>query len=152
MAITSSISIKLSGRLTVRTKSCLRSATIQPSALVIPGRAGTKTSGMPSSRANALACIGPAPPNANREKSRGSSPRDTETIRVAPAILVVAICSTAAAAFSASVLSGSPSFFWKMARILARSIASDTDLSLLTSRRPRSRLASEIVGSVPPRP
>ena len=110
MPMISSISTLLRGLFTVRTKSCFISATTQPNALVIPGRAGTITSGMPSSRANAVACIGPAPPKANKEKSRGSSPSDTDTIRVAPAIRVIATCSTAAAAVSASIFRGSPNF------------------------------------------
>ena len=38
----------------------------------MPGFGGTSTAGMPSSRARALACRGPAPPNATRTKSRGS--------------------------------------------------------------------------------
>lgn len=38
----------------------------------IPGLGGIKIVGMPNSRAKALACSGPAPPNATKTKSRGS--------------------------------------------------------------------------------
>ena len=147
-----SISTDPSGRLMVWTKSCLRSATKQPSAFVIPGRVGIKTSGIPSSRARAEACIGPAPPNANKEKSRGSLPRDKETIRVAPAIRVVAICITAAAAVSASTFSGSPSCSWNISRTLAGSTPPGTASNLVGSNRPSIKLASEIVGLKPPSP
>ena len=77
------------GWLSVLTKSWRRSATTQPSALVMPGRAGTSTLGRPSSRASAEACSGPAPPKANSAKSRGSWPRDTDTMRIAPAIFML---------------------------------------------------------------
>ena len=89
-----------SGTLRVLTKSWRRSATTQPSALVMPGRAGTSTSGMPSSRASATACSGPAPPKANSAKSRGSWPRASDTMRMAPAICVLPSRITAAAAAS----------------------------------------------------
>ena len=49
-----------------------------PSALVMPGRAGISTVGIASSRASATACSGPAPPNANSAKSRGSWPRASD--------------------------------------------------------------------------
>ena len=85
-----------SGWLTVATKSWRRSATTQPSALVRPGRAGISTFGMPSSRASAAACSGPAPPKANSAKSRGSWPRARLTMRIAPAILSLATRTIAA--------------------------------------------------------
>ena len=104
------VSIMSKGVFIVRTKSYRKSATTQPSALVIPGRAGTKTSGIPSSLAKADACNGPAPPNANKLKSRGSAPKDIDTMRIAPAIKVLAIRKTADAAVSASTPSGFPIF------------------------------------------
>ena len=105
-----SVSIVSKGVFIVRTKSYRKSATTQPSALVMPGRAGTNTSGIPSSVARAEACSGPAPPNANKLKSRGSAPRDIDTMRIAPAIKVLAIRRTADAAVSASTPRGSPIF------------------------------------------
>ena len=54
--------------------------------------------GRPSSRASAVACSGPAPPKANSAKSRGSWPRDTDTMRIAPAIFMLPSRSTAPAA------------------------------------------------------
>ena len=104
------MSASSSGTLRVLTKSWRRSATRQPSALVRPGRAGTSTSGMPSSRASATACSGPAPPKANSVKSRGSRPRASDTMRMAPAMCVLPSRITAAAASSTSMPSGSASF------------------------------------------
>src|SRR3989442_15550569 len=72
-------SMRRSPWLIVRTKSCRTSATRQPSAEVIPGRAGTSTWGIASSRASATAWSGPAPPKAKRTKSRGSRPRWSDT-------------------------------------------------------------------------
>ena len=72
IARASSTSMRPTSWLIVRTKSWRTSATRQPSAEVIPGRAGTSTLGITSSRASATAWSGPAPPNANRMKSRGS--------------------------------------------------------------------------------
>ena len=89
IACTSAMSTRSSGRFRVRTKSCRRSATTQPSALVIPGRAGTSTRGIASSRARSQACSGPAPPKAKSAKSRGSAPSEIDTIRIAPAIWVL---------------------------------------------------------------
>ncbi len=52
-----------------------------PSAESTPGVSGTTTSRMPSSRARKQAIIGPAPPKARQEKSRGSMPkRDTRAL------------------------------------------------------------------------
>jgi hypothetical protein len=151
-AATAPMSSASSGRLSVCTKSWRRSATTQPSALVRPGRAGTSTRGAPSSRAMAVAWSGPAPPKANSAKSRGSSPSETETIRVAPAMAVLAISITAAAAVSASTPSGAPSFSAKIARMASTEAAPSTASSRSGFSRPSRRLASEIVGSVPPRP
>src|SRR5215470_3644197 len=67
----------------VATNSWRMSVASMPSAEVMPGLGGTSTVGMPSSRASALACRGPAPPKATSTKSRGSYPRWTETTRMA---------------------------------------------------------------------
>ena len=45
-----------------------------PSAQSVPGARGTKTVGMPTSRASSAPTSGPAPPNATSAKSRGSIP------------------------------------------------------------------------------
>ena len=111
-----------SGWLTVATKSWRRSATRQPSALVRPGRAGISTFGMPSSRASAAACSGPAPPKANSAKSRGSWPRARLTMRIAPAIRSLATRTIASAAAVASSPSGAPTCCSSAASI----VASDT--------------------------
>ena len=95
-----------SGRFSVLTKSCRRSATTQPKALVIPGRAGIRTRGTANSHAKAVAWSGPAPPKANSAKSRGSAPIEMDTIRIAPAICVLAIRTTASAS---SVMPAEPS-------------------------------------------
>ena len=63
---------------------------------------------MPSSRASAAACSGPAPPKAKSAKSRGSWPRDSDTMRMAPAILSLAMRRMAAALASASSPSRDP--------------------------------------------
>jgi hypothetical protein len=60
--------------LIVRTKSWRTSATRQPSAEVMPGRAGTSTFGMASSRARATACSGPAPPEGEQHEVAGIAP------------------------------------------------------------------------------
>src|SRR3954454_18152658 len=52
------------------------------------------------SAATALACSGPAPPNATSANSRGSWPRWTETSRSAPAIVSFAIARMPPAAAS----------------------------------------------------
>ena len=68
-------------------KSFLMSAIRPPKALSTPGTRGTTTSRIPSSRARKQAIIGPAPPKAISDSSRGSLPwRDTsfETSRYMP--------------------------------------------------------------------
>lgn len=105
-----------SGLLIVRTKSWRRSATRQPSALVRPGRAGIRTLGMPSSRASAAAWSGPAPPNANRMKSRGSCPRERQRSNGA-GHLVVRDRITAAADCSAPSFSAAPTLAINRRRI-----------------------------------
>ena len=125
---------------------------MHPSAFVIPGRAGTITLGMPSSCASSAACRGPAPPNANSAKSRGSWPRASDTMRSAPAMRSLAMRSTAAAASSASMPSAAPICSSKRAAIASRDTGASTDSSVRGSSRPRSRLASVTVIRSPPRP
>ena len=108
----------------------------------MPGRAGTSRRGMPSSRARAAACSGPAPPKAKRVKSRGSAPSDSETMRMAPAMRVSAMRSTAAAA--ASGLEAERARRGSRRRCGGR-VA--TPVKRRGSRRPSRRLASEMVGS-----
>ena len=55
-------------------KSFFTSATSPPSAESTPGVVGTRTEGMPSSRASRQAVIGPPPPKASRLNSRRSTP------------------------------------------------------------------------------
>ena len=56
----------------VRAPSSRRLVVASPYAQSTPGLGGTITGQEPSSRASALACSGPAPPNATSAKSRGS--------------------------------------------------------------------------------
>ena len=73
-------------------------------------------------------------------------------MRTASAMRVLAILRTAEAASSALTPSGAPSFPAKIAARSARDTPFETELSLSGFILPRSRLASEMVGSVPPRP
>ena len=146
------ISMLSRGRFTVRTKSWRISATTQPSAFVIPGRAGTKMRGILNSRPSDAACSGPAPPKAKSVKSRGSYPFDIETILNAPAILSLATRMIAPAAWSTSIPSGSAILSCKIARILSMEGVSEVESSFSALRRPKTRLASVIVGFSPPRP
>ena len=57
-----------------------------PSAHSTPGDGGTITGQAPVSLPSALACSGPAPPNATSAKSRGSKPCCTETSRSPPSM------------------------------------------------------------------
>ena len=139
--------------LIVRTKSWRTSATRQPSAEVIPGRAGTSTFGMASSRASATAWRGPAPPNANRTKSRGSCPRWSDTSRMAPAILSLATRTMAAAdgvGIEAEV--GADLLVEDVAHAIELAPPPATPSSPPGFSRPRRRFASVMVGSSPPRP
>ena len=71
---------------TLSTRSRRRSETSIPSADSTPQARGTTTRVMPSSSAIAVACSGPAPPNASSARSRGSTPRSTVMTRTARAI------------------------------------------------------------------
>src|SRR6516165_2510192 len=79
----SAVAASASGWPTLWTKSCRTGARTQPRPEVMPGNRGTRTVGMPSSRAISTACKGPAPPKANRAKSRGSCPFSIDTRRIA---------------------------------------------------------------------
>jgi len=59
---------------------------------------GTTTLATPSSPANTQACAGPAPPNANRTKSRGSKPFWIVVLRMMSAIWNSAILAMPLAA------------------------------------------------------
>ena len=132
-------------------KSCRRSATRQPSALVSPGRAGMSTVGIASSLARAtVACSGPAPPKANSAKSRGSCPRarrhhadrarhavvgDAHASRPRPLVGVEAeLCANAAQRDAARI-------------VVKRHRAHRPPAAGLRPSRPSATLASVIVGS-----
>ena len=66
-------------------------ATSRPKAESTPGASGTMIVEIPSARARAPAWTGPAPPNATKLNCRGSSPRWTETSRIASAIRALMI-------------------------------------------------------------
>ena len=113
---------------------------MQPTALVIPGRAGIITRGMPSSAARAAACMGPAPPKANSTKSRGSWPRASVAMRIAPAMRSLAIRMTAAAAASASRSKDAPKVSAKTLRTSSGATGVSTASSLSGSSRPRDQV------------
>ena len=69
---------------------------------------------MPSSRASAPPCSGPAPPNGSSEKSRGSCPRSTDTTRMAPTMLLSTMARMPRAAASTLMPSGS-AMRWRIA-------------------------------------
>ncbi len=71
-----------------------------PSAHSTPGDGGTITGQAPVSRPSALACNGPAPPNATSAKSRGSKPCCTETSRSPPSMFSLTMSTMPAAAAS----------------------------------------------------
>ena len=122
-----------------------------------PGRAGTSTSGMPSlARQRATACSGPAPPKANRMKSRGSWPRADRHhadgaghVRVAraaappPRRRIDRQCRSGAA---------EPVGRTPRARPRGGGIGPRHASRRAGSSRPSTRLASVMVGSRPPRP
>ena len=72
-----------------------------PSAHSTPGDGGTITGQAPVSRPSALACSGPAPPNATSAKSRGSKPCCTLTSRSPPSMFSLTMSTMPAAAASA---------------------------------------------------
>ena len=135
----------------VRTKSRRTSAISSPSAEKLPGSGGTTTVRMPSSSATAAACNGPAPPNGSRAKSRGSMPRITDTSLIAPAR------ETAAMRRMPSAISTGPTPTRVASPVTAASAAPRSSTisppsGRSTPRRPSTTLASEMVGSTPPRP
>ena len=135
----------------VRTKSRRTSAISSPSAEKLPGSGGTTTVRMPSSSATAAACNGPAPPNGNRAKSRGSMPRITDTSLIAPAR------DTAAIRKMPSAIATGLSRTCVASLVMAASAASRSSTisppsGRSTPRRPSTTLASVMVGSRPPRP
>ena len=79
----------------------------RPTAEVIPGYGGTMTSGIPIRAATSTACSGPAPPNATREKSRGSTPFWTVRELMALAMFALTIATTPSAASRSSTSSRS---------------------------------------------
>ena len=76
-----------------RTTSWRMSVCSMPQAEKVPGLQGTITSPISSSSASQTACIGPAPPNATSEYSRGSIPCLTVIVRIASAIFALTIAS-----------------------------------------------------------
>ena len=72
-----------------------------PSAHSTPGDGGTITGQAPVSLPSALACSGPAPPNATSAKSRGSKPCWTLTSRSPPSMFSLTMSTMPAAAASA---------------------------------------------------
>ena len=84
------------------------SVTVIPKEQKTPASSGTKTFSMPSSRASSAACRPPAPPAQTRVKPRGSTPRSTETARIAPTMLALTTRTIPAAASTVERPSGSP--------------------------------------------
>lgn len=78
--------------------SCLKVVVASPKAQSTPGLGGTMTSLECSKRPSAQACMGPAPPNATKAKSRGSYPLSILTTRSAPSMLSFASRSMPSAA------------------------------------------------------
>jgi hypothetical protein len=74
------------GTTSVRLKSCTTSAFSMPQAEKADGAWGTTTGPICISRPSRGTAMGPAPPNASTEKSRGSSPFSTVISRMAPTI------------------------------------------------------------------
>ena len=107
--LTSAASTSFERNACVQTLSTRMSASSRPSAEKTPGYCGTITFGMPSERATAAACSGPAPPKASSEKRRGSWPRSSETILIALAMFSFAISTIDAASSSGPSPIGSPS-------------------------------------------
>ncbi len=84
----------------VRAASSCTLVVASPYAHRTPGDGGMMTGHAPVSRPSALACSGPAPPNATRAKSRGSKPCWTETRRRAPNMFSLTMSMIPAAASS----------------------------------------------------
>ena len=131
----------------VRTKSRRTSAISSPSAEKLPGSGGTTTVRMPSSSATAVACNGPAPPNGSRAKSRGSMPRITDTSLIAPA-------SETAAMRKCLQPSAGPTPPAGQSRDGAgpRAVERSLRRAAVDAQASQHYVASEMVGSMPPRP
>ncbi len=70
----------------------------------------------PVSRPSALACSGPAPPNATSAKSRGSKPCCTETSRSAPNMFSLTMSMIPAAAASTESRPVASAMVWTAVR------------------------------------
>ena len=98
-----------------------------------------------------MECIGPAPPKATREKSRGSIPLEIVKVRIASAILELAISQIP----SAVSITLKPS--WCASFSIALYAACQSSFIFppkkpSASIRPKIKLASVTVASVPPFP
>src|SRR5919204_354802 len=136
----------------VATTSSAPLAVSGPSAAVTPGKLGTSTHGVPTSRAICAANSGPAPPSATSAKSRGSKPLRTEFSSIDCTIECVRICNAPIEASSTLMPRASAGPRSKASR--ARSARSCISPPRNASGRsqPRLTIASVAVGSVPPRP
>ncbi len=140
----------------VRASSIRGLASSMPVAEKFPGSGGTITKGIPSAIANALACSGPPPPYVSSANSRGSRPRSTLIFRMLAAMRSTAIVIMPSAIWrrpsSPSKPRGPAILFTKVFRAASSSSSSSPPKNRLELSRPRTRLASVTVGSVPPRP
>ena len=118
-----------------------------------PATAEWRPAPMRSSRATGEPCIGPAPPNGTSVHRRGSCPRSTETTRMPRTMLACATRRMPAAAATRSMPSGVGDMVLRSPCARPRHRAAELPPSRVSaSSRPSTRLASEIVGRVPPRP
>ena len=143
-----SASARASVMLTVN--SDFRSAAKSPCAQRTPGLGGTRMRDMPSSSARAQPWSGPAPPKGTSVKSRGSCPRSTETTRIAPTMLLLAMARMPLAASSRLSFKGRA-----MRSIAARAKCASSFIrppSKVSGKWPNTRCASVTVAAVPPRP
>ena len=135
----------------MRTASLTMSALIAPSAQSVPGARGTKTAGIPTSRASSAPTTGPAPPKATSVKSRGSTAA-RDRILVNSAYMFETATRTTLSAASFGLIASEPAN-----RAIASS-ASDRFRRIRPprnrsgSRKPETRNASVSVASLPPRP
>ena len=114
---------------------------------------GITTVGIRSSRARSAACSGPAPPKATSEKSRGSYPRSTVMSRTAFSMEALESLMMPAAA-SVTEPSSTGAMRVSMASCAAsalRVMSLRRPVNAWGRNRPRTTLASVLVGSVPPR-
>ena len=122
-----------------------------PQAEKVPGWTGTTTAPTSSWPASAAACIGPAPPKATSENSRGSIPRWIVIVLMASAILALTTSRIPCAIASTPSPSGRPTAAsaWRAA---SASSAIPPPAKRRSSILPSTKLASVTVGSLPPRP